>query len=679
MKPHLFLAASLVALFQTPLAAQSANGATAEDRDETIIVTAMRRAQTIDEAVLSVSVIDKDALDVFPGRTLDDVLRNVPGVQLPLSNQNTNFPANPSIAIRGLGLGDNGTRTLVLIDGAPANGGFFGNVYWNRTPIDGVERVEIVRGGGSGVYGAFAQGGVVNIITTKPADEFSLFAEGRGGSFDTYGGDVVASGSVTDRLRLGVSASYDESDGFFEVIEEQRGLIDTRTAYENESYRGQIEFDATEDVTVFVRGGYYDQDQGGTSVLAQTATEVEDVVAGLTASFGRSRIESRFFFQSEEFLTVNPRANDARSDEFISFASASESDDFGGSFVWTYEPAGILTSISLGLDARVIDGENRALTFLPDETVFLNESNFGKQRSIGIFAEATLAPFAGNEITINVREDFYRNGDAIEIENGARSSLPTNKLEEFSFRAATTQEVTEHLLLRGAAYRSFRAPTLAELYRSFGSSSFQGRANPLLEAETLIGGEIGARLSDETGRSLDVTFFTNTIDSFVGGVPVAFFPVFTLENTNLGKIRSRGIETIGQAPIGEYLRITAGYTFLDTEVTENPLNTDLLGNHIEGAPRHSVTWGFTLSDWRGVTVDLRGRHLAEQFQDIGNQTRLGSHTVVDASVNYAVNETTELFVIGENIFDEEYEASAFGGLIQRGAPATVTGGVRLRF
>lgn len=646
---------------------------------DTIIISATRGERDSAPLPISTSVLDRDTILATPATSIDELLRGVPGVQLPLSNSNANFPANPSVAMRGLGLGDNGTRTLVLVDGTPANGGFFGNVFWNRVPIGRTDRIEIVRGGGSSLYGAFAQGGVINIITRPPADTLSGFAELRGGRFGHLAATGTVSGLIADGIAGGFGASYVNSDGFFEVPQEQRGAIDTATGFENTTLSGDLGFDMGGGKTLRLRGNFYDQNQGGVSALSASFTQVWDVAADFQADLGaNSDLHITAFFQNEDFQTINPRANAGRSAEFLSFTSITGSDDAGGSLVYRHTPGGLLRSISLGIDGRVIEGDNDAQTFTPTGDIFLDETNQGTQRAIGLFAEASVWPRENVELLLNLRQDFYRNSNAREVENGVARGLPANGFSEFSFRAAMRYQASAHLALRGAAYRAFRAPTLSELYRSFGTSSFQGLSNPLLRPETLIGGEVGADIS--LGRAdIEITVFHNAVDSFVGGVPVAFFPVFTLETQNLGKMRSKGIELIARAPLNGVLSVEASYSYLSAKVTQNPSDPGIIGNRIEGAPRHMASASIRLDNWRGFSGHLRGRVMTAQFQDVGNETRLGGHGVIDAFFSYAVNNYIETFLSVENLLDERYDASAFGGLIQRGMPLNAQGGVRFRF
>ena len=105
------------------------------------------------------TVVSREAIETSPSRTLDDVLRTVVGLNLPLGNSNVIQPlATNHVSMRGLG----GDRALVLLDGVPLNDPVTGYVQWNRAPLGTVEQVEIVRGAGASLFGNYAMGGTVN-------------------------------------------------------------------------------------------------------------------------------------------------------------------------------------------------------------------------------------------------------------------------------------------------------------------------------------------------------------------------------------------------------------------------------------------------------------------------------------------------------------------------------------
>ena len=113
---------------------------------------------------MSVTVVPKEQILETPAQSLDDVLRTTVGINLPLITSYQIHPTGNSFSMRGLG----GIRGLVMVDGVPINDPFFGYVQWSRVPMENIERVEVVRGASASMWGNYAMGGVVNIITRKP-------------------------------------------------------------------------------------------------------------------------------------------------------------------------------------------------------------------------------------------------------------------------------------------------------------------------------------------------------------------------------------------------------------------------------------------------------------------------------------------------------------------------------
>src|SRR4030095_933729 len=122
------------------------------------------------EAPAAVTVLTGEDFRTSAGQTLDDILRQVPGFSLfRRSSSVVGHPTTQGVSLRGIG--PSGTsRALVLLDDVPINDPFGGWVYWNRMPLLGIERIEVVRGGGSSVWGNYALGGVVHIVTRRPVE-----------------------------------------------------------------------------------------------------------------------------------------------------------------------------------------------------------------------------------------------------------------------------------------------------------------------------------------------------------------------------------------------------------------------------------------------------------------------------------------------------------------------------
>jgi outer membrane receptor protein involved in Fe transport len=583
--------------------------------------------------------------------------------------------------MRGLGLGDNGTRTLVLVDGLPANGAFFGNVFWNRVPKQNIERIEIVRGSGSAEFGTYALGGVVNIVTRRLPGQPQVEADVGYGTQETFQGNFYGGVPVTEALRLSLNANYYDSDGYFEVAPEFRGPIDSKTRAETLSIQGKAEYVPLEHVILYLRGNYYTQDHQRDTQLSDSHTDIWDIAAGGEVSLGQAgTIFADFFYADEQFANDNTNTIPfgSRQAEFVSNAHDTPATNIGGSLRWTRAFGRYVPSATLGLDLRLLRGEDDADIFLEDGSLALRRIGKGKQSSVGVSGEVSVYPHPKFEILGSLRGDFFRNFDGRTIENGEVTNFADKSFNEVTFRLALRYQLVDAVAVRGAAYRGFRAPTLANLYRSFGTTGFVGLANPQLDPETLIGGEVGVDLQVKAWKlAFQINGFYNVINDFIAGVAIAFDPVFTIENQNVGTIRSRGVELIGTVGPFWDMSLTAGYTYTDAEVTEFRDDPTLEGNRVEGAPVHIVTFSASYHRPRGLQVTFRGRYLSEQFQDTSNESRLPAHTVFDASAAYPVTRHLSVFLLANNLFDNEYIADALGDFDLRAAPRQVFGGVRV--
>ena len=131
---------------------------------ETVTVTAARTEERLGNIPASIKVLDRADIRQSPGVVADDVLRQVPTFSLfRRSSSLTAQPTTQGVSLRGIGP-SGVSRTLVLLDGIPFNDPFGGWVYWTRVPLDNVDRIEIVEGPSSNLYGNYAMGGVINLL-----------------------------------------------------------------------------------------------------------------------------------------------------------------------------------------------------------------------------------------------------------------------------------------------------------------------------------------------------------------------------------------------------------------------------------------------------------------------------------------------------------------------------------
>ena len=136
---------------------------------ETVTVTPTRTEKALGEVPVSANIIEKETIRQSPAVVADDVLRQVPTFSLfRRSSSLSSHPTAQGVSLRGIGP-SGVSRTLVLVDGVPFNDPFGGWVYWTRVPLLSVDRIEVVDGSSSSLYGNYGMGGVINIATSRSA------------------------------------------------------------------------------------------------------------------------------------------------------------------------------------------------------------------------------------------------------------------------------------------------------------------------------------------------------------------------------------------------------------------------------------------------------------------------------------------------------------------------------
>ena len=636
-----------------------------------LVVSATRSERPLEGLPVSASVIARGDLIESSTRTVDDALRAVPGVQLPLDSAATIFPLQPSIAMRGMGVGDTATRALVLVDGLPINGAFFGNVFWNRAPKQTIERVEVVRGAGSSLYGSYAMGGLVNVVT-RPAGAQESVAEGQYGQQTTWQGNLWYGQSIETGTAVGFNANYYDSNGYAPFPSGELEPVNQNISSRLYNLQARVDFRLSGGSTAFIRAGYNNQNWNGAYQLQTAKTEIPDVAAGVTLDLGdRATLSIRGFYAHESFDTQNVSVPDSTT-SFVSNAHRTTSSDYGASLVWSKGIGGFVSRITAGADYRYINGQDDQDIYNVPGVLAGTVLGGGRQGALGVFAEASLAPTANTEILASVRYDDFRESGGRIVVDGIAHAFPDRSFDVWSGRVAGAYQLNEPLALRASYYSGFRAPTLAERYRSFETPTFRGLSNPDLTRERVAGWDAGIDLRSGS-FSAQISYFYSVLKDFVGSAEIGEIDdKFTVQNENIAKIRSRGVELSTNLQLAEKWSVFFNYTYTDAKVTDGPYT----GNMSEGTPLNAFGTGVSYRD-AAWNVVLKGRWLSHSYQDISNTALQPANTVFDLFASYRVNRTTELFLSATNLFDEAYVGDGFGQTL--GAPRQVSGGIRIYF
>jgi outer membrane receptor protein involved in Fe transport len=189
--------------------------------NETVLVTPARTERRLDDVPASVRVLDRDDIRGSPALVADDVLRQLPTFSLfRRTSSLASHPTAQGVSLRGIGP-SGVSRTLVLVDGVPFNDPFGGWVYWSRLPMASISRIEVVEGASSSLYGNFAMGGVIHVISHRPARRMVELRTQYGNltspKIDLFGSHVWGN------LGVAVEGSAFDTDGYPVVIAAERG------------------------------------------------------------------------------------------------------------------------------------------------------------------------------------------------------------------------------------------------------------------------------------------------------------------------------------------------------------------------------------------------------------------------------------------------------------------------
>ncbi len=661
-----------------------------------IVVTAARLPPAAADAAFSVVRIDEAVLS--RSSRLDEALRSVPAVSL--FRRTSSAAANPTtqgISLRAIAPSGAG-RTLVLLDGVPLNDPFGGWVIWSQATPESLESLDVIRGAGSGPYGAGALTGTI-----------TLRERGKGGALDVSAserGGLRAAGSASSRLgplAVTLSGLREVSDGYVPVRGPAAGAADTPLDLDSRSAALRVDT-ALGQANLSVRAATWEDDRG--SGLAGTRANASGHSLSATAAQAPSadgygwrlqtwRIDSNLANSSASVSadrsTTTPANNQFKTPATgwgLNAALRRRIADFaGGRLEW-----------ELGADARFNDGETNELFSNPTGAGFTRIRRAGGETAVaGAYVDAS---WTGADWLVagGLRADRWENTGGFRQENtlatGAvllNESDPDRSGEVVSARLAVRRDLGGGYAARAAAYSGFRPATLNELHRPFRVGNDITEANAALTPETLTGVETGLAF-DREGVRWGASVFWNQIEDAIVNVTIGSGPAtfpragfvpaggVLRQRQNAGTIDAWGVELTGALDLSSAVSLNAAASWTDAEIDGGSSATQLTGLRPAQAPEWSATAGL---DWRAtdrLTLALAARYESSRFDDDLNSRVLDAAVTLDGRAEWAFTRNATLWMAADNLFDENVEVSETGtGVAGYGPPRTISIGLRLSY
>jgi iron complex outermembrane recepter protein len=684
---------------------------------EQTVVTATRSEQRVADVPASVNIVSSEQIQRSPAVVADDVLRQIPTFSL--FRRTSSLAANPTaqgVSLRGVGP-SGVSRTLVLLDDVPFNDPFGGWVYWTRVPLMDADRIEVVDGATSSLYGNYAMGGVINIVTNRPVPRTLIFKP-QYGNRGTPKLDLFAS-DVWGKLGATLNATSFSTDGYKIVAPEERGTIDNRANVKYQSGSGKLDYNPSDRVNLFVRAGVFDEkrNNGKINELNDTNWKYGNGGVRLQLKDG-SNVEGRVFFDREHFhqtFVAVPATTPPRSQDNLTLDKTVPTNSVGTMVQWSraVQLSGRAHVLSAGTDFRWIDGDSIEDTFAlaTGLTPLIHRVAGGTQKMGGVFAQDLFEAAPKLQVTLSARMDRWHNYDAHNRETTIATGLPVptscstvagsqvctgdrdlpDKSDTaVSPRLAALYRVSDRVSVWGSFSRGFRAPTLKELYSQFRVGAVLTLANETLGPERLTGGEAGISVAASSQVTIRGTWFDNRVKN-----PVANVSTSTNGNTrqvrNLGSTNVAGFQTDVAFRLNADWSASAAYVYDIAKVHEyvpDASGVDLTGKYLAEVPKNRGALQLTYSKPKYLNVSLAVQIVGMQFDDDQNLAQilpavtgkskvgLPAYSVTDLTASRTLSRQVDLFVGAQNLFGRLYYVGTNPTTI--GTPRLVNGGLRLK-
>jgi outer membrane receptor for ferrienterochelin and colicins len=610
-------------------------------RLDDMVVTASGFEQQITNAPASISVVSREQLERGYYQNVTDALRDVPGVIVTGGGAGDN---GHDISIRGMP----SQYTLILVDGRPQNSRESrpnGNAGFEQDwlpPLQAIERIEVVRGPMSTLYGSDAIGGVINVITRKVAQawhgnvQLDTVLQEDSDSGDSRQANFYLSGPLVGE-RLGLQL-YGRTS--------QRDEDNILNGYEDKSLQSltaRFSLAASDNHDFTAEAGITEQERQ--SLMGKSAPS-EGCRGGCSDSFND-------YTHRHVALTHSGRFEWGTSESFI---QRETSENPSREIEITNTTAKTSAVIPLGMHMLTV-GANYEEESLDDNTT--NRLPGSDRTQI---ENSQWALFV---------EDEWMLTNSWALTGGLRVDDDDNYGSHLSPRLYSVWNMTPDWTLKGGVSTGYRAPNLREVTPDWGQVSRGGNiyGNPDLEPETSLNKELALLYADESGLSGSVTVFHNNFDDKITRIacPISIctdganeFGSDPTYRVNVDEAVTQGAELSMAAPLSETVDLTASYTFTDSEQKSG----EYAGEPLTQLPRHQLSatldWQVSskLRQWTKVTY--RGEESQPTTGPSQSAIVAPSYTFVDAGVGYQLNETTQLNAGIYNLFDEAIDYDEYG-------------------
>jgi len=633
-----------------------------------IVVTATRTRQAVEDIPGRVNTIGIKTIEEYPAINTDDLLKMIPGIVV---NRSWGiFSRNAAVTMRGM---PGSSRSLILLDGIPLNKTAGGTVSWHLVTPDEIERIEVVKGPASTLYGNNAMGGVINIITKHPEKQLQGSAGIGYGTYNTMQGEVNLLGrnfKENKGMYWKLGSFYRQGDGYILAPGDQSDSINSKAFLKEGNFNGMIGYRFGTGHKLELDYRFYKDKRGSGVKVYEKDGSYESFTnnnarLGYERFIGKMKLNLKAFYLNEQYYRQNENVN--QSGEYKLVDTDSEKHDFG---VWITlsRPVGEWNHITAGIDVKdgILDNHEIYRTSTDDITTF------GNLLFAGLFFQDEMDMIRDKLLlTLGARVDharFYKGG--LEVLNptsktgfpmSMNEEFPENSWTQFSPKVALKYIVQPDFSTYISASNGFMPPRLDDLAGSRKIRRGFKEANPELTPETLNSLEWGF---DWTFKKLSVkpSVYYSLGKDFQYLVATGDFidsgsddPVPVYQRQNVSKVEVIGAEGgIEYRPV-KSVKATASYAYNHSRILDYKAsaNLDLTGKFLNEVPANMMYLGV---NWENKIFDvfINYTFTDEQWYDEENTEIVESYSLVNLRLSKILLHRLQLSLDVQDLLDSRF-------------------------
>lgn len=595
-----------------------------------VVVTATKFAKRAGESGKVVTVLTADYLQKNSGRSLSSILNNQAGLVV---NGAENAPGtNQDVYMRGAATGN----TLILIDGIPVNDASqISNAFdLNFIPVSQIDRVEILRGSQSTLYGSDAVAGVINIITKKPENKkVGLSANGSYGSYKTWQGGGTVNGSIGKFSYL-AGYQYMKSDGFSSAYDSTKTADFDKDGFTRHSVFAKAGFQATSRLKLQYMVNWSDYKAG-----LDEGAFIDDRDYNLHNKYLLNTISSRYDFNKGSWTVVYSYQRNTRhlqNDSGYIAKSDFPSVYYQGDFKSNTHQAETYINWDVTSELQLLTGAEFRTSSTDQTTLFVDQ--------FGAYPPGKLSPDSAHARQFShYAALLLHNVGGFNLEVGGRFNYHNiyGNNQTISFNPSYLINGRHKFFINISS--AYKVPTLYQLYSEYGNKDLQPESSINYE-----GGYQGALLNDKINVRV-VGFQRETRDLIIFYTePVTFRSFYR----NADKQKAYGGELEASWQIIKGLNLNVNYTYVTGKVTQQ----DTSYYNLYRRPKHALNAELGYQVTPALYVSAQYKYISKRWETVfgkGNQT-LGDYYTLSAYAEYKLGQTLKVFGDFRNITDQQY-------------------------